>query len=152
MAGRKANKADQKFSQWLKAHGFDDIKTNTRADAMWWAGHAAGLRSADTELTHPAQLRKWFNEQEKTSSLPEDLQQIDAEKVETIELDQRSTEKVAKVINRAKSGDEGSETAKRHAGMIYHMSLFFLPGNHGEGAYSPQRENSTCPVAASETY
>lgn len=39
---------------------------------------------------------------------------IEAEKVETIESDQRSAERIAKVINRAKTGDEGAAIAKRH--------------------------------------
>lgn len=114
LVGRRLHKSNQAFGQWLKDHGFDDIKTNTRADAMWFAESYAVLRSPDNELTHPTNIRKWFNEQKTTSILPADLAEVEAEKVETIELDQRSAERVAKVINRAKANDEGSEIAKRH--------------------------------------
>lgn len=65
-------------------------------------------------ISHPTNLRKWFNEQKQTALLPADLSDIQAESIETIELDERSAEKVAKLSRRAKAGDEGSAIAKRH--------------------------------------
>jgi len=116
LVGRRLHKADQKFSQWCKEVGFGDMDRRDRADALWLAQHWAVVSDGTTPpgLSHPHRIRVWFNEQKTTSILPADLAEVEAEKVETIELDQRSAERVAKVINRAKANDEGAEIAKRH--------------------------------------
>lgn len=73
--GRRLHKADQKFSQWIKENGFGDIKPATRADAMWLA-------------------ENWF-------TVAVDLQNLTIEQKPSVELDVRSAERIAKVINRA---------------------------------------------------
>ena len=94
--GRKMHPSNQAFGKWLVECGFDDIKTNTRADAMWYAQNAAVLRSPDNDLTHPTNIRKWFNDQPK-EPLPADLMEVQAEKVETIQLDLRSAPSLARL-------------------------------------------------------
>jgi len=115
LMGRRMHKADQKFSQWCKDHGFGDIASKNRTDAMWLADNWTVVTTdLPPDLTHPQNIRQWHREQKTTSILPVELAEVEAEKVETIELDQRAAERVAKVINRAKANDEGAEIAKRH--------------------------------------
>lgn len=94
----------RRIKEWCKEKGFGDMERRLRADAMWWAENAAVLRSAENDLTHPTQLRKWFNEQKQTALLPADLSDIPAESIESIELDERSAERIAKVIHRPPAG------------------------------------------------
>ena len=109
------HKADQKFSQWCKENGFGDMDRRYRADAMWLAEVSrSGTPAWPEGLSDPKRLREWFHEQQHTALLPADLSDIQAESVETIELDERSAEKVAKLSRRAKAGDEGSAIAQRH--------------------------------------
>jgi len=115
LVGRRMHKADQKFSQWCKEQGFEDLKPNTRTNAMWLAENWATVTvDLPPDLTHPENIRQWAREQKQTALLPADLSDIQAESIETIELDERSAEKVAKLSRRAKAGDEGSAIAKRH--------------------------------------
>jgi len=107
LVGRKLNTSNQAFGKWLVENGFDDIKSSTRADAMWLAQNYSVFQSLDNEISHPTNIRMWFNEQPKVA-LPADLEEIEATPVKSVELDQRSAERIAKVINRAKSGGEGS--------------------------------------------
>ena len=113
LVGRRMHKADQKFSQWCKEMGFGDMHRKARANAMWWAEVGRDV-TPPADLTHPTNIRDWFNEQQQTALLPADLSDIQAESIETIELDERSAEKVAKLSRRAKAGDEGSAIAQRH--------------------------------------
>lgn len=113
LVGRRMHKADQKFSQWCKENGFGDMHRKARANAMWWAEVGRDV-TPPADLTHPTNIRDWFNEQKQTALLPADLSDIQAESIETIELDERSAEKVAKLSRRAKAGDEGSAIAQRH--------------------------------------
>lgn len=99
--GRKQHPSNQAFGKWCKEMGFD-MDARVRSDAMWFASSV--FQPLEHDLTHPTRIRQWFNEQPK-EPLPVELAELEAEKVETIELDQRSAERVAKVINRAKSGD-----------------------------------------------
>lgn len=113
LVGRRMHKADQKFSQWCKEMGFD-MRPQVRSDVMWWASEGYTACKPPADLTHPTHLRQWAREQKQTALLPADLSDIQAESIETIELDERSAEKVAKLSRRAKAGDEGSAIAKRH--------------------------------------
>lgn len=110
------HKADQKFSQWCKEMGFGDMDRRDRADAMWLTEHWSLVSDGTTPpgLSHPHRIRVWFNEHQQTALLPADLSDIQAETTETVELDERSGEKVAKLIRSAQAGDEGSAIAKRH--------------------------------------
>ena len=71
-------------------------------------------RTLDSSEGHPTNLRYLYNEQQHTALLPADLSDIQAESIETVELDERAGERVAKLIRRAQAGDEGSAIAKRH--------------------------------------
>lgn len=115
LVGRRMHKADQKFSQWCKENGFGDMDRRVRADAMWWA-EVSGNQTPEwpSAISNPGELRRWFNEQQHRALLPAELSDIQAESIETIELDERSAEKVAKLSRRAKAGDEGSAIAQRH--------------------------------------
>jgi hypothetical protein len=107
--GRRLHKADQQFSQWCKEFGFD-MDARVRSDAMWFA--QSGFQPLGTDASHPTRIRMLFNENTRASTLgsfDEDLTLTP-----TVELDQRSAERLAKVINRAKAGGVGSDIAKRH--------------------------------------
>ncbi|WP_165770075.1 hypothetical protein [Thauera propionica] len=97
--GRRQNPSNNRFAEWVKAHGLDDIQPRYRSAAQWLAQNWEAVRSITPNTSDPIQLQKDFNEQKTTSILPADLAEVEAEKVETIELDQRSAERVAKVIN-----------------------------------------------------
>lgn len=114
LVGRRMHKSDKLFGQWCKEQGFDDLDRRRRSDAMWLAEHWAGVQSLDSSEGHPTNLRNLYNEQQHAALLPADLSDIQAESIETIELDERSAEKVAKLSRRAKAGDEGSAIAQRH--------------------------------------
>lgn len=114
LVGRRQNPSNNRFAEWVKAHGFDDIQPRYRSAAQWLAQNWEAVRSITPNTSDPIQLQKDFNEQKTASILPVELAEVEAEKVETIELDQRAAERVAKVINRAKANDEGAEIAKRH--------------------------------------
>lgn len=115
LVGRKQNPSNQGFSKWCKENGFGDLKPNTRTNAMWLAEtYSTVTVGLPPDITHPENIRQWAREQQHTALLPADLSDIQAESIETIELDERSAEKVAKLSRRAKAGDEGSAIAQRH--------------------------------------
>lgn len=115
LVGRRMHKSDKLFGQWIKEQGFDDMPSTTRKDALWLASNWSLLdNGCPVDASHPTRIRQWFNEQQHTALLPADLSDIQAESIETIELDERSAEKVAKLSRRAKAGDEGSAIAQRH--------------------------------------
>lgn len=69
MGWRLYPKDNNKFGEWLKAHRFDNIKKDTRADAMWFASYPAG-NTVPAGLTHPKHIRQWFNEQQASKAPP----------------------------------------------------------------------------------
>lgn len=102
--------SNQGFSKWCQEVGFGDLDRRVRADAMWFASIV--VQPSDNSESHPTNIRRWYNETQQSSSLPDELQAVSP--VVVVQLQPREAEKVAKVINRAKANDEGSETAKRH--------------------------------------
>lgn len=113
----KAN--DRAFGAWCKDQGFADLDRRDRAAAMKWADVSHRVtHPIPSGLSHPRRLIEWFEEQEQEASLPPDLQTVKATKAETVELDRRSAERIAKTIHRARYGGEGSETARRHVEAI----------------------------------
>ena len=73
---------------------------------MWLAEHWAVVqhRDATAGLSHPRRIKEWYEEQQHTALLPADLSDIQAESIETIVLDERSAERIAKVIHRLPAG------------------------------------------------
>jgi hypothetical protein len=63
-----------------------------RVDAMWLVSVSDG--QIPPTLSHPSRIRRWFNENQQTSSLPEDLQTLQVEQEETLRLDQRTGESI----------------------------------------------------------
>ena len=113
--GRKQNPSNQGFSKWLTDNGFEDIKPRYRSAAIWLAQNwSEAVRRTTPHTSDPIQIQKDFNDYQHTALLPADLSDIQAESIETIELDARAGERIAKLTLRARSGDEGSATAKRH--------------------------------------
>lgn len=108
------HKADQKFSQWCKEHGFGDMNPRVRADAMWLAEQGGGFQPLETDLSHPTRIRQWHRDTIKTEALPADLLDPTATTKQKLELEDRAAERYAKTINRGKSGGEGSDIAQRH--------------------------------------
>lgn len=98
--GRKMHPSNQAFGKWCVELGFDDISSGDRSDAMWFADYPVG-NAVPAGLTHPKHIRQWDREQVKVAILPADLAEITPEKVETVALDQRSAERIAKASHRA---------------------------------------------------
>lgn len=68
------HKADQKFSQWCKEHGFGDIKARVRSAAMWLAGNWSEVTTdLDCGLTHPVNIQEWHREQQQAPAPSPDL-------------------------------------------------------------------------------
>ena len=112
----KANrKPGQKFSDWVQEE-FPGLNQDTAADAIWFASNSVATTEITADLSHPKNIRVWFNEQQATQALPALLQEIAP--TSTPVLTQRDAERVAKTIHRAASGDEGAETALRHLGAL----------------------------------
>jgi hypothetical protein len=113
LVGRRENPSNQAFGKWCKEMGFDDIPSGDRSDAMWFASYPAG-NTIPAGMTHPKHVRQWDRENQQTSSLPEELQEITVETKKVPTMDDRTAEKVSKLARRAESNDEGSEIAKKH--------------------------------------
>lgn len=93
--------------------GFGDMDATTRSNAMWLAQvGGAVLNAVQDTLSHPTHIRQWWRENGEQVGDAMALEQGVAPK-RTVVIDQRTGERLAKVVNRAKSGDEGSEIAKR---------------------------------------
>jgi hypothetical protein len=117
-------KADRQFSLWCTGMGFGDMDRRDRAAAMWYVKYETAVEVAlkarevsqsetPTELTHPRWIQEWYAKYLAEARLPAELKELEVTAKPTVTLDQRSAEKLAKLINRSTSGDEGSETAKR---------------------------------------
>ena len=122
------NPSNQEFGLWCHAAGFGDMDRRERAAAMWYVQHEMAVEvalkslshggSTGTELTHPRRIQEWYSKWRAEFYTPTELKDLTITEKPSVTLDQRSAEKLAKVINRANSGDEGSETAKRHVESI----------------------------------
>lgn len=112
LVGRKQNPSNQAFGKWCKEMGFD-MDPTTRSNTMWFAQNTAVLNTVQHDLTHPTHIRQWHREQPK-EPLPADLQDTVVETKAVPSMDKKTAEKVAKLANRASSGDEGSCIAQRH--------------------------------------
>lgn len=109
LVGRRLHKSDKMFGYWIKEKGFDDIPTRTRTDTMWLAGAYSEVTSGlELGVSHPNNIREWYRENVKAQQLPPELQDLTIESRPAIELDQRSAERIAKVIHRAAGDDEGA--------------------------------------------
>ena len=74
--GRKLYKSNQVFGKWLVTHGFDDISSAARADAMWFASCYRDGKTIPADLTHPKNIRQRDRDTTSTGSLPDDLAEI----------------------------------------------------------------------------
>lgn len=92
------HKSNQAFGQWCKDMGFD-MAAPVRSDAMWFATSYNDCKTAPEDMSHPTNLRQWAREHKQTALLPADLAEIQAETTESVELDERSAEKVAKLAH-----------------------------------------------------
>lgn len=106
LVGRKLNPSNQAFGKWCIEMGFD-MDARVRSDAMWFAESV--FQSLEHDLTHPTAIRQYAKKMEQAASLPADLADAQATKVETAKFDStRSAEKFAKVDRMAEFG-EGPE-------------------------------------------
>jgi hypothetical protein len=116
LVGRRLHPSNQGFGKWCKEMGFNDIPPRTRSSAMWLAVQRSEIFSGlEAGLTHPVALQAWAKEQEQTSSLPEELLVVTVEQEQTIKLTERDAARINKTIQRARSGDQGSDIAQKHA-------------------------------------
>lgn len=101
----KENRAvGQKFSDWVQAM-FPGLTGKATADAIWFAENSVVTSELPAGITHPQNIRAWFNEAVQTLTLPQDLQDIAATPSAPV-MEKRQAEKASKVINRLKSGGE----------------------------------------------
>lgn len=80
----------------------------------WVVAEVSTALNPPVALSHPTHLRQWHRENQKTAELPGELQDLTIESKPAVTLDTRSAERIAKVINRANAGGEGSDIAKKH--------------------------------------
>ena len=68
---------------------------------MWlaanWLGMPPGL---DAEISHPENVRKWFNEQQKSSDIPEDLKSAPITSKTIVQIDDQTAAKIGKLVRR----------------------------------------------------
>jgi len=142
LVGRRLHKSNKLFGQWIKEKGFDDMRQPARTDAMWLAQlYPTMIVGIPVDITHPENIRRWHRENAKVQQLPEELQDLTIESHPSIELDQRSAERIAKVINRAKAGGEGSEIARKHVESI--AKKHGVPRGSLENAVAKEAPTST---------
>ena len=143
LVGRKQNPSNQGFSKWCKENGFGDMDRRDRADAMWLTEHWSLLSDGTTTpgLSHPHRIRVWFNEQKQTALLPADLSDIQAESIETIVLDERSAERIAKVIHRLPAG--AGYMKGTPSPWSPRAKTSFIQGVEAQSHYTP-RHGGTC--------
>lgn len=98
--GRRLNNSNKKFGDWCTESGFGDVDRRDRADAMWldemW--EEVEFVVGDTDINRPTEIRKAYRKR---------VQEAEAEEA------LKRAEKVEKLVDRAHSGDEGSEIAQR---------------------------------------
>jgi len=109
---KENRKAGQKFSEWVQEM-FPGLSDKTASDAIWWATNSGVTPEIPEGLSHPENIRKWFNEQAATQTLPTELQETPAPEP-TVVLPKATAVKVNKLVHRSTTDDEGSETAARH--------------------------------------
>lgn len=114
LEGRKLHPSNQKFGQWCKEVGFEDLPPDSRTAAMWWADVSRNDcgTAPPRDLTHPVALRTWHREQAQEALLPEDLKSLEPTP-SAPSLPPEDAEKVVKLIHRSRTGDEGSPIAQR---------------------------------------
>jgi hypothetical protein len=62
LVGRNLHPSNQAFGKWLVEFGFDDIKKDTRSDAVWMSQNWAEVSNDLTpDITHPVSIRYWLN-------------------------------------------------------------------------------------------
>lgn len=98
----KANRGGLKFSEWVQEM-FPGLGARDASDAIWWASNSDVTTEIPAGLSHPQNIRQWFNATQTAQAVPEDLQ--DVAPAATLQLPQRDAERVAKTILRAQSGD-----------------------------------------------
>ena len=110
MYGKLAeNRPGQKFSEWVQEI-FPGLNQDTAADAIWLASNSVSTTEIPADLSHPKNIRVWFNEQQATKALPPELLTAPPP-VPTASLPKESAVKVNKLAHRAAAGDEGSAIA-----------------------------------------
>lgn len=70
-----------------------------RSNAMWLAANWVSCSDCKTE-SHPTNVRQWFNEQKLEASLPSELQETTIETKSVPTMDDRTAEKVGKLVRR----------------------------------------------------
>ena len=116
MAGKiKENRAKgQLFSEWVQEK-FPGLGLSTEVSAaIWFASEFRNdCEKLPKAMAHPVAIRQWFNEQQSTADLPSDAPEVTIVSNPKFAT-KRDAVKFIKVDQRADSGDEGSDIAKRH--------------------------------------
>lgn len=108
----KENRADgQKFSEWV-SEKFPGLSARYASAALWCSDNSAYYAESLEGVSDPIEAQRLIGEHQATKALPSDLQDITP--TPAVVLSQRDAERVAKVVLRASSGDEGAAIASRH--------------------------------------
>lgn len=68
LVGKRLNKTDHLYSEWVKAHGFEDMGRKTRQSAIWFAKNRELLGDLPDGMANPATIRQWSNRQKTMAS------------------------------------------------------------------------------------
>jgi hypothetical protein len=113
LVGRKLHKADQKFSAWCKENGFDDVPAQTRTLALWLSANWSIVTiDLPADLSHPKNIREWFNAQ----PAPAPLTDLDISALAPqLQIDRKVASRINKLAAMAEMG-EGQEkgTAQKY--------------------------------------
>jgi hypothetical protein len=114
MAGKiKENRAKgQLFSEWVQER-FPGLHMAHAADVLWFAENSNSVLEIPEHLSHPQIIRQWSREQQVTAGLPSDAPEVTIVSTPKFAT-HRDAVKFIKVDQRAESGGEGADTAKRH--------------------------------------
>ena len=110
------NPSNQAFGKWLVECGFDDIKKDTRADAMWLAQNWGVIGASDNEQTHPTWIRKAINESQADLPPTPDLTLTTPSRLTaSIEQVAPQAKRINKLVAMAELGEgQEKETAQRY--------------------------------------
>lgn len=107
----KANRPGKKFSEAVQGlfPGLD--ASNDVPAAIWFASEFRGAHEKlPVGMSHPKEIRRWWNEQQATQALPEDLKDAPAPRTRTT-LEPRVGKRIVALHHRKESKGEGADIA-----------------------------------------
>lgn len=126
--GRALHPSNQAFGKWVKEHGFDDIDSTTRSNAMWLAQNWASCSDFKTE-SHPNNIRQAHRDSLKDTPPSPDL---------SLQAPTRLTASIEQVAPQAKTINKLASMAERGTGQEKGIPHKFQPSSCGTFPRSTQ--------------